>query len=150
MRKKMEELSQRLIEVEYVLNKMDEKYKKKIPQEFFEFMNKNKDINYKFQYDDSKSIIENNLHIDTISILTYININFLLDAESKKEMISLLNEDEIIAEEQKRKQYNPDSIFTNKIDKHIEQTSDNVKMIEYRESVFRKIISKIRKFLYKT
>ena len=27
----MEELSQRLIEVEYVLNKMDEKYKKKIP-----------------------------------------------------------------------------------------------------------------------
>ena len=146
----MEELSQRLIEVEYVLNKMDEKYKKKIPQEFFEFMNKNKDINYKFQYDDSKSIIENNLHIDTISILTYININFLLDAESKKEMISLLNEDEIIAEEQKRKQYNPDSIFTNKIDKHIEQTSDNVKMIEYRESVFRKIISKIRKFLYKT
>lgn len=146
----MEELSQRLIEVEYVLNKMDEKYKKKIPQEFFEFMNKNKDINYKFQYDDSKSIIENNLHIDTISLLTYININFLLDAESKKEMISLLNEDEIIAEEQKRKQYNPDSIFKNKIDKHIEQTSDNVKMIEYRESVFRKIISKIRKFLYKT
>ena len=65
-------------------------------------------------------------------------------------MISLLNEDEIIAEEQKRKQYNPDSIFKNKIDKHIEQTSDNVKMIEYRESVFRKIISKIRKFLYKT
>lgn len=146
----MEELSQRLIEVEYVLNKMDEKYKKKIPQEFFEFMNKNKDINYKFQYDDSKSIIENNLHIDTISLLTYININFLLDAESKKEMISLLNEDEIIAEEQKRKQYNPDSIFKNKIDKHIEQTSDNVKMIEYRESVFRKIISKIRKLLYKT
>ena len=139
----MEELSERLIEV-------DEKYKKKIPQEFFEFMNKNKDINYKFQYDDSKSIIENNLHIDTISLLTYININFLLDAESKKEMISLLNEDEIIAEEQKRKQYNPDSIFKNKIDKHIEQTSDNVKMIEYRESVFRKIISKIRKFLYKT
>ena len=146
----MKELSQRLREVEYVLNKMDEKYKKKIPQEFFEFMNKNKDINYKFQYDDSKSIIENNLHIDTISLLTYININFLLDAESKKEMISLLNEDEIIAEEQKRKQYNPDSIFKNKIDKHIEQTSDNVKMIEYRESVFRKIISKIRKFLYKT
>ena len=146
----MEELSQRLIEVEYVLNKMDEKYKKKIPQEFFEFLNKNKDINYKFQYDDSKSIIENNLHIDTISILTYININFLLDAESKKEMISILNKDEIIAEEQKRKQHNPDSIFKNRIDKHIEQTSDNVKMIEYRESVFRKIISKIRKLFHKT
>ena len=145
----MEELSQRLIEVECVLNKMEEKYKKKIPKEFFEFMNKNKDINYKFQYDDSKSIIENNLHIDTISLLTYININFLLDNESKQEMIALLNEDEIIADEQKRRQYNPDSIFKNRIDKHIEHTSENLKMIEYRESVFRKIISKIRKLLNK-
>ena len=137
----MEELSQRLVEVECVLNKMNEQNIKKIPQEFWEFLNKNKDINYNFKYDDSKSITENNLHIDTISLLTYINMNFLLDDEAKKEMISLLNEDEIIAEEQRRKQYNPDSIFKNRIDKHIEQTSENVNMIEYKESVFQKIIS---------
>jgi hypothetical protein len=146
----MEELSQRLVEVECVLNKMNEQNIKKIPQEFWEFLNKNKDINYNFKYDDSKSITENNLHIDTISLLTYINMNFLLDAEAKKEMISLLNEDEIIAEEQRRKQYNPDSIFKNRIDKHIEQTSENVNMIEYKESVFQKIISKLRNFLHIT
>ena len=146
----MEELSQILVEVECVLNKMNEQNIKKIPQEFWEFLNKNKDINYNFKYDDSKSITENNLHIDTISLLTYINMNFLLDAEAKKEMISLLNEDEIIAEEQRRKQYNPDSIFKNRIDKHIEQTSENVNMIEYKESVFQKIISKLRNFLHIT
>ena len=146
----MEELSQRLVEVECVLNKMNEQNIKKIPQEFWEFLNKNKDINYNFKYDDSKSITENNLHIDTISLLTYITMNFLLDAEAKKEMISLLNEDEIIAEEQRRKQYNPDSIFKNRIDKHIEQTSENVNMIEYKESVFQKIISKLRNFLHIT
>lgn len=146
----MEELSQRLVEVECVLNKMNEQNIKKIPQEFWEFLNKNKDINYNFKYDDSKSITENNVHIDTISLLTYINMNFLLDAEAKKEMISLLNEDEIIAEEQRRKQYNPDSIFKNRIDKHIEQTSENVNMIEYKESVFQKIISKLRNFLHIT
>lgn len=146
----MEELSQRLVEVECVLNKMNEQNIKKIPQEFWEFLNKNKDINYNFKYDDSKCITENNLHIDTISLLTYINMNFLLDDEAKKEMISLLNEDEIIAEEQRRKQYNPDSIFKNRIDKHIEQTSENVNMIEYKESVFQKIISKLRNFLHIT
>ena len=146
----MEELSQRLVEVECVLNKMNEQNIKKIPQEFWEFLNKNKDINYNFKYDDSKSITENNLHIDTIPLLTYINMNFLLDDEAKKEMISLLNEDEIIAEEQRRKQYNPDSIFKNRIDKHIEQTSENVNMIEYKESVFQKIISKLRNFLHIT
>lgn len=144
----MEELSQRLVEVECVLNKMDEQTTKKIPQEFWEFINENKDTNYNFKYDDNKSITENNLHMDTIALLTYININFLLDSEAKKEMISLLKEDEIIAEEQKRKQYNPDLIFKNKKDKHIEQTSENVKMIEYKESVFYKIISKIKKFLH--
>ena len=126
----MEELSQRLVEVECVLNKMNEQNIKKIPQEFWEFLNKNKDINYNFKYDDSKSITENNLHIDTISLLTYINMNFLLDDEAKKEMISLLNEDEIIAEEQRRKQYNPDSIFKNIVYKILESKTLNYDTIK--------------------
>ena len=70
----MEELGQRLVEIECVLNKMDQQNMKKIPKEFWEFMSNNKDTNYNFQYDDSKSITENNLHIDTIALLTYINI----------------------------------------------------------------------------
>lgn len=109
----MESLGKRLIEVECVLNRMDQKYIKKIPQEFLNFMNENKDINYNFKYDDSKSIIENNLHLDSIALLTYININFLLDSKSKKEMVELLKEDALISEEEKRKRYNPDSIFKN-------------------------------------
>ncbi len=144
----MEELGQRLVEIECVLNKMDQQNMKKIPKEFWEFMSNNKDTNYNFQYDDSKSITENNLHIDTIALLTYINMNFLLDGKSKEEMLSLLKEDERISEEQKRKQYNPDNIFKNKMDKHIEQTSENIKMIEYKESIFHKIIAKIKTFLH--
>ncbi len=144
----MEELGQRLVEVECVLNKMDQQNMEKIPKEFWEFMSNNKDINYNFQYDDSKSITENNLHIDTIALLTYINMNFLLEGKSKEEMLSILKEDEIISEEQKRKLYNPDNIFKNRIDKHIEQTGENIKMIEYKESIFNKIIAKIKTFLH--
>lgn len=144
----MEELGQRLVETECVLNKMNQQNIKKIPQEIWEFMSKNKDTNYNFQYDDSKSITENNLHVDTIALLTYININFLLEGESKEEMLSILKEDERISEEQKRKKYNPDSIFKNRIDKNIEHTSDNIKMIEYKKSVFHRIIEKIKKCLH--
>ena len=144
----MENLSQRLIEVEYVLNRMNEQNIKKVPKKFWDFINENKDINYNFKYDDSKSILENSLHLDSIAILTYININFLLDSKSKKEMIKLLKEDELIAEEEKRKRYNPDTIFKDK-EKNIEQPINSMKMIEYKESILKKIILKIKKFLDK-
>ena len=140
----MENLSQRLIEVEYVLNRMNEQNIKKVPKKFWDFINENKD----FKYDDSKSILENSLHLDSIAILTYININFLLDSKSKKEMIKLLKEDELIAEEEKRKRYNPDTIFKDK-EKNIEQPINSMKMIEYKESILKKIILKIKKFLDK-
>ncbi len=127
---------------------MNEQNIKKVPKKFWDFINENKDINYNFKYDDSKSILENSLHLDSIAILTYININFLLDSKSKKEMIKLLKEDELIAEEEKRKRYNPDTIFKDK-EKNIEQPINSMEMIEYKESILKKIILKIKKFLDK-
>ncbi len=164
----MEFLGKRLIEVECVLNRMDEKYVKKIPQEFLNFMNENKDINYNFKYDDNKSIIENNLHLDSIALLTYININFLLDSKSKKEMVELLKEDALIYEEEKRKRNNPDSIFKNgkksrekyntdnlfqnrnNIIKNNIIISDETAMVEYKEQKwYQKLFAKILKVFRK-
>ena len=63
-------------------------------------------------------------------------------------MIKLLKEDELIAEEEKRKRYNPDTIFKDK-EKNIEQPINSMEMIEYKESILKKIILKIKKFLDK-
>ena len=70
----MEELNKRLVEVEYILKNLEEQYIKKIPQEFWDYLEENKDKNYVFNYDENKTLIEQNLSIDAISIITYVNM----------------------------------------------------------------------------
>ena len=130
-------LNKRLVEVDYILKKLDYEYIKKIPQEIWDYINENKEQNYVFKYDDSKNLVEQNLSIDTISILTYINIEYLLDKEQKKEMIELLRKDEAIAEQEKAKLYNPDDLFKNrKENKHQETSLVEVRIEKWYEKMF--------------
>ena len=133
----MENLNKRLVEVEYILKKLDDEYIKKIPQEIWDYIEQNKDKDYIFNYDENKSLVEQNLSIDTISILTYINTEYLLDEEQKKEMIEFLRKDEMIAEQEKAILYNPDDIFKNrKESKQQEASLVEVKIEKWYEKVF--------------
>ena len=133
----MEHLNKRLVEVEYILKKLDDEYIKKIPQEIWDYIEQNKDKDYIFNYDENKALVEQNLSIDTISILTYINTEYLLDEEQKKEMIEFLRKDEMIAEQEKAILYNPDDIFKNrKESKQQEASLVEVKIEKWYEKVF--------------
>lgn len=109
----MKEVNKRLVEVEYILKKLENQYLEKIPQKIWNYLDKNKDKNYIYKYDDTKMLKENNLNIDTIAILTYINIKYLLDENQKNELNALIIKDRIIEDEEKRKLYNTDDIFKN-------------------------------------
>lgn len=126
----MEEIDKRLVEVEYILKRLDNKYINKIPQEVWDYINENKDKNYIFKYDENKTLIEQNLSIDTISILTYINMEYLLEEEAKKELVTLLKNDEMIAEQKKKKKYNSNDLFKNRKPEQKEQFSLVEKKIE--------------------
>lgn len=134
----MEDLNKRLVEVEYILKKLDDEYIKKIPQEIWDYIETNKDKNYVFNYDESKTLVEQNLSIDTISILTYINMEYLLGEEQKKEMIEFLRKDETIAEHEKAKLYNPNNIFkkNNKAQKTEEIDLIEIKDKKWYEKIF--------------
>lgn len=133
----MEDLNKRLVEIEYILRKLEDEYIKKIPQEIWDYIEKNKDKNYIFKYDDSKNLLEQNLNIDTISILTYINIEYLLDEKQKMEMIEFLRKDEAIAEQEKAKLYNTEDLFKNKKESKQRETSlVEVKIEKWYEKVF--------------
>ena len=133
----MEDLNKRLVEVEYILKKLDDEYIKKIPQEIWDYIEENKDKDYIFDYDENKTLVEQNLSIDTISILTYINMEYLLNEEQKKEMMEFLRKDEMIAEQEKAKLYNPDDLFKNrKESKHQETSLVEIRIEKWYEKVF--------------
>ena len=74
----------------------------------------NKDKNYKFTINFNKPLEKQNLLPDTIAILTYINIEYLLNEKQKNFFKQLLLEDEKIAESKKKEKYSTD-IFNKKI-----------------------------------
>lgn len=134
----MENLSKRLVEVEAVLERLEDKYKKKIPSEIWEYIKQNKDTTYDFYFDDNKPLENQKLNIDTIAMLTYINMEYLLDEEQKKEMLRLLIEDEAFAEEKKKEQYKTEDLFKNR--KVIRQQETSLVEIK-KKKWYEKVIS---------
>lgn len=142
----MKEINKRLVEVEYILRKLDDEYINKIPQEVWDYINKNKDKNYVFEYDNDKILSEQNLNIDTISILTYINMEYLLEEKERRELLELLKKDDMVAEQQKKEKYNPEDLFKNKK----EEPKEPISLIEVNiEKWYKKLFSFFRKILRK-
>lgn len=143
----MKDINKRLVEVEYILQQLDYKYKNKIPKEIWDYIDINKEKDFTFTFDKNKSLTELDLNIDTISILTYINMHYLLSENQKKELEILLSKDRAICEENKSIQYNPDDIFKNKKNNQIvieETKTEETAMVEYKEKNFlQKIFDKI-------
>lgn len=142
----MEEIGKRLVEVEIILRKLDEQYINKIPQEIWEYIEKNKDNQYEFYYNENKTLIEQNFCIDTVSILTYINIEYLLEGEQKKEILEILKKDELINEIEKCKNDNLNELFKKRKESKNEQLSlVEVKKDRWYEKIFEFIKKMFRK-----
>lgn len=134
----MVDVNKRLVEVETILEKLDTNYKNKIPNELWEYIKQNKDKNYSFYYDENNSLINQKLNTDTVALLTYINMEYLLNANQKKDIKQILTNDEAISEQKKKELYNPDNLFKNKATK-IDTVENSVAMVKYKESLFTKI-----------
>ena len=70
--------------------------------------------------------------------------------EEKQELKDLFKENEIKYQAELREKYNPDNIFKNRNHSNPNEeniTNEPVALIEYKESIFKKIINKILGFL---
>lgn len=118
----------------------------KIPKKFMDFLKENTSKTYKCNLDYTKRIKDMNLNEKTIGILSVINKKYWCDDEERKEFEKRLKENEKIYQEELRKKYNPDNLFkgTNKSKDTREQIATNeVAMVKYEESLFKKIWNKI-------
>ncbi len=138
----MVDLNKRLVEVETILGTLDNTYKNKIPKEIWEYIKQHKDNDYIFYYDKEKSLMNQTLDIDTVAILTYINMEYLLNKKQKQHIKQILRKDEVILEKKKREMYNPDNLFKQnrpKIQKQCNSITNEIAIVEYKESYFTKI-----------
>lgn len=79
------------------------------------------------------------------SILAVIYQDYLCDDDEIDEFNQLLLENEAEYQEELREKYNPDDVFKNKKEaEEPDSNAENMQMVEYKESIFKKIINKIK------
>ncbi|MBP3502367.1 MAG: hypothetical protein J6K42_02675 [Clostridia bacterium] len=151
-----------LVELDEILKHVNAEELKKIPDEIRKAINEKKDKKYKWNYDESKELNEQNINRKTIAMLSYLNMEYLLNKEQKLIMEELhkLNEEKI--EKEKSEKYHSENIFNknikyadkkekineinceNKI-KENENNSDKQMVIRKEEKWYKKILKTIAK-----
>ncbi len=102
------DISKCLVEVDEILNYLSAEELNKIPEDIRAIIYENKDGEYVWNYDISKTLQEQEVSDGTISILSYLNMEYLLNDKQKEIMkqIYAIADNEI--EKRKREEYSPD------------------------------------------
>ncbi len=85
----MIDFNKRFVEVDEILKYLSETDYKKIPTNVINYIKSNKDNTYTWKYDTSKKLKDQNVSDDTIAILSYLNMEYLLNQEQKEFMRKL-------------------------------------------------------------
>lgn len=148
----MLDYNKRLVEVSVILNHLSESDYNKIPKEVIKKIETNKDKEYVWIYDETKDLKEQNVSRDTLAILSYINMEYLLNEKQKDFAKGVFKKNQQKVEEEKRKKYDPNDLFKNKKvnEENNEQIqTSSVSMIEVKESIIKRILNIIKKILNK-
>jgi len=151
------EYGEAAVEVLDILDNTNKSDVDKIPLNFIKFLVKIASEDYKVNLDHSKTINEMNLKEKTKEILGVIYINWWCDKKDKENYMKQIKELEIKRQEEIKEKYNPNKIFENKnkVQEYTNATkmdtaqNETVTMIEYKESIFKKIWNKILSFFNK-
>ena len=143
------EYSEAIVEVLEILEYSDDNILKKIPKKLIKFWERNKSKTYKPNLDHNKSIIEMNLKDKTKSILSMIYLNYLCNDAEVKEISSIINHNEEIYQTELIKNHNSQhwekvQNKTNTINENAKSTS--ITIIDNKESIFKKIVDRIKRF----
>lgn len=138
-------------EVLKVLNYVDKNLTNKIPNRFIDFLEENKDPNYIVKIDFTNDNWENTIKEETQAILALIYRDYIVSPEKRKELIAEETNVQQRIENEIREKYNPDNIFSKLKQEEIIEDSivnNEVAMMKYKESIFKKIVNKFKNILH--
>ena len=144
------------VEVLHIIENLSENNKKKIPTKLIQFMQKNKLENYNVNLPENALEHEELLSKETKTILTLIYRDYFCAEEERAELDKKILENTKVLEEDKRKQYDIDTIFNkNKKEKknndEIEVNHErNKELVKYDElNRYKKFVLLLKKIFFK-
>lgn len=138
------ELSEAAVEFNIILKYTSEELKNKIPKKFLDFLQSIQSKNYKFEYDKTKKLDEQKLKPKTRGLIALVYQDYICNEAEKEEYIQKSQKLIKQIEESKREKYNPNDIFKDKKIENDKDTTNTVEIVEYKESIIKRIIRKIK------
>ena len=145
-------------EVYEILKNIPKEDLNKIPEEIREVFARNKDENYEFKIDNSKTFEQQNLLDETKAILANIFRDYWATPYQKERIMAKEKQDREKLEEEKREKYKSDDIFKNRKnnikiqqrqeDINVEQQSVNLPATIEKEHFYNKLINFIKRIFH--
>lgn len=131
--------SKAYVEVLEILSNISKEDVNKIPRDILNVMEKNKDKNYTFEFDNDKTLEEQSLMRETKAILAYIFVNYWSSPEQKETIEKKFNNDIRKSEKSKEEKYSTDifeTIRENKENEKQRKKCENMQIKAYRKENF--------------
>lgn len=134
------ELTKRFTEVYEILKLLPTKEYEKIPKNVVDYIRENKNNDYVWKFNDSKKLYEQNLSKDTIAILSYINMEYLVNQKQKEFLKELYKFNDTKNNNEKSFNISSDIQF-----KKRNYDNDNNKIIEYdKPNIIKRFLNKLK------
>ena len=149
------ELSEAAVEVNCILRNSTPQIIHKIPLKFLKFLKRIESPTYKFEYDKSKKLNEQNLKPETRNLIALIYKKYICKEDEKKVLIKEYQEYINQIEIERRENYNPNKIFDNinyKENEHEigDMNSKAIQVVEnQKDNIWQRIIKILKHRIFK-
>lgn len=133
-------------EIYEILSYMPINYIRKLPKELLNLFEQKRNKEYKYCVNTEKKINEQDMLIETKSILAVLYRDFWSTKEKKEIILEKERTERDLYQNELRQKYNYNNIFKDEsqLKYNSKAFSNNVAMIEYKESIFKRIMNKIK------
>lgn len=131
-------------EVYQVVKVLGNEYINRLPKSLYNMLEEKRDIAYNPQYNLETTLNKQNINKESLNILALIHYNYWCKDENEKmELQNILKNNEEMHEKELRRKYNPEDLLKKNNYTNLDVVN-NTEIVEYKESIFRKIINKIK------
>lgn len=135
-------------EIDEFLSLLTDEKREQIPVKLREFFKEEKDKNYTKGIKLDIPVKEQNFKEETLAIIAWLNLEYWCQDEEEKERLrKIYDNNEKIYKEMLQVEFKPDDVFKKKnvvIENENNEQVAPVSMVEYKESVFKKILNRIK------
>lgn len=141
-------------ELSEIFKYLDKDILKKIPQRLIDEINKNKNTEYQFVFEEDKSIEQQSIAEETKDLLSALYIMYCCDEDNKEEILRTCKENEEKYYKHQAEKYSYENLFKNKekstTKENVIDEQECMGMVEYKEQKwFQRILLKIKKIFIK-